>query len=151
MNREQAFERLQKWQENENLIRQIEAHWQDEAPGGETAADLLHDRKTRLHGIRLCDFRTIEGERILALISKETGLSHRSLLHIKHFLSGVFTYAKQTGVFDGINPVMNVSVPKGAQGNDTYAYTLEEIHAMPWFECWESLRARLSWLQHSRV
>jgi integrase len=86
--------------------------------------------KARLRGIRLCDFRTIDGERILTLISHETGLSHRSLLHIKNFLSGAFTYAKRIGILDGINPMMNVSVPKGAPGKETYAYTLEEIHTM---------------------
>jgi len=86
--------------------------------------------KGRLLGVRLCDFRTIDGERLLARISQETGLSHLSLLHIKNFLSGVFTYAKRMGILDGINPVTDVSVPKGAPGNETYAYSLEEIQTM---------------------
>jgi integrase len=85
--------------------------------------------RIRLSIVRLCDFRTIDGERLLALISQETGLSHRSLLHIKHFLSGVFTYAKRTGILD-INPMKDVSVPKGAPGTETYAYSLEEIQKM---------------------
>jgi integrase len=81
--------------------------------------------------MRLCDFRTIDGEHLLARISQETGLSHLSLLHIKNFLSGVFTYAKRMGVLDGItNPVTDVSVPKGAPENETYAYSLEEIQTM---------------------
>jgi hypothetical protein len=64
------------------------------------------------------------------LISHDTALSHRSLLHIKSLLSGVFTYAKRTGVLDSINPMRDVSVPKGTPGKDTYAYSLEEIRTM---------------------
>jgi integrase len=86
--------------------------------------------KGRLLGLRLCDFRTIDGQRLLARISQETGLSHLSLLHIKNFLSGVFTYAKRIGILDGTNPLTSVSVPKGALGNETYAYSLEEIQTM---------------------
>ncbi len=67
---------------------------------------------------------------MLSLISHDTKLSHRSLIHIKSFLSGVFTYAKRTGVLDGINPMRDVSVPKGTSGKETYAYSLEEIQTM---------------------
>jgi integrase len=94
-------------------------------------ADIFRDHlKDRVSETRLRDFRTFDGEHILALIAHETGLSHRSLLHIKSFLSGVFTYAKRTGVLDSINPMRDVSVPKGARGKETYAYSLEEIQTM---------------------
>ena len=94
-------------------------------------ADIFQDHlKGRVSGIRLRDFRTIDGERLLAFISHDTALSHRSLLHIKSLLSGVFTYAKRTGVLDSINPMRDVSVPKGTPGKDTYAYSLEEIRTM---------------------
>jgi integrase len=93
--------------------------------------DIFEDHvKVRLLGIRLCDFRTLDGERILSVISHDTGLSHTSLLHIKSFLSGVFTYAKRTGVLDGINPMKDVSVPRGAPSKETYACSLEEILTM---------------------
>jgi integrase len=59
-----------------------------------------------------------------------TTLSHCSLLHIKSFVTGVFTYAKRTGLLDGVNPMRDVSVPKGARGGKTYAYSLEEIQTM---------------------
>ena len=59
-----------------------------------------------------------------------TTLSHCSLLHIKSFVTGVFTYAKRTGLLDGVNPMRDVSVPKGARGGKTYAYSLEEIRTM---------------------
>ena len=81
-------------------------------------------------GILLRDFRTPEGERLLSIISHNTGLSHRSLLHIKSFLSGVFTYAKRIGALDRTNPMRDVSVPRGAPSNETYAYSLEEIQTM---------------------
>jgi len=93
--------------------------------------DIFHNHlKVRVSVIRLRDFRTLDGERVLSLISHDTKLSHRSLLHIKSFLSGVFTYAKSTGVLDGINPMRDVSVPKGTPGKETYAYSLEEIQTM---------------------
>ena len=93
--------------------------------------DIFHDHlKGRVSGIRLRDFRTFDGERILSLIAHDTKLSHCSLLHIKSFLSGVFTYAKRIGVLDGINPMRDVSVPKGTPGKKTYAYSLEEIQGM---------------------
>ena len=93
--------------------------------------DIFHNHlKVRGSVIRLRDFRTLDGERVLSFISHDTKLSHRSLLHIKSFLSGVFTYAKRTGVLDGINPMRDVSVPKGTSGKETYAYSLEEIQTM---------------------
>ena len=93
--------------------------------------DIFEDHlKFRVAGIRLSDFRTPDGERLLSIISHNTGLSHRSLLHIKSFLSGVFTYAKRIGALDRTNPMRDVSVPRGAPGNETYAYSLEEIQTM---------------------
>jgi integrase len=93
--------------------------------------DLYHDHlKARISTIRLRDFRTIDGERTLSVIAHDTKLSHRSLLHIKSFLSGVFTYGKRIGVLDGVNPIRDVSVPRGMRGKETYAYSLEEIQKM---------------------
>ena len=66
----------------------------------------------------------------MSVIAHDTKLSHRSLLHIKSLLSGVFTYAKRIGVLDGVNPMRDVSVPKGKPGKETYAYSLEEIRTM---------------------
>jgi integrase len=69
--------------------------------------------KTRLEEskLRLRDFRTVHGQRILKEISTaRPELSHTSLLRIKSFLSGVFTHAKQIGFLDGENPMVGVSV-----------------------------------------
>jgi integrase len=93
--------------------------------------DLYHDHlKALLSHIRVRDLRTFDGERILSVIAHDTKLSHRSLLHIKSLLSGVFTYAKRIGVLDGVNPIRDVGVPKGAPGQETHAYSLEEVQKM---------------------
>jgi integrase len=53
--------------------------------------------------------------------------SQPSLGHVKNLLSGIFKYAKRLGAVDGVNPVQDVSIPKGRPGVETYAYSLEEI------------------------
>jgi integrase len=66
--------------------------------------------KNRL-GMRLRDFRTVIGQRILhEVTSARPDLSHQSLLRIKSFLSGVFTHAKIIGFWDGENPMVGVRV-----------------------------------------
>lgn len=77
--------------------------------------------------IRLRDFRTCDGERILAEIDRQQGLSHNSLKHIKSLLSGMFKHAKRQGVLDGINPMQDVSIPKGKETQETHAHSLDEI------------------------
>lgn len=86
----------------------------------------------RLGDIRMRDFRTVIGERLLAEIAAETELSHESLRRIKSFLSGVFKFARQQGVIDGENPMRDTTVPpgQGSAEEDTYAYGLEEIQTM---------------------
>ena len=85
----------------------------------------------RVGGIKLLSFRTVDAQRLLDRIAAETGLSHRSLLHVKSFLSGVFTYAKRIGVLDNPNPMQGTMVPKGQGiGEPTYAYSLDEIEKM---------------------
>jgi hypothetical protein len=66
--------------------------------------------KTRL-GMRLRDFRTVMGQRIIhEITSSKPDLSHQTLLRIKSFLSGVFTHAKIIGFLDGENPMVGVRV-----------------------------------------
>jgi integrase len=46
-------------------------------------------------------------------------------------LSGAFKQAKRLGILDGINPIMDVSIPDVPEAKeDTYAYSLKEITAM---------------------
>jgi integrase len=86
----------------------------------------------RLGDIRMRDFRTVIGERLLADIAAESELSHESLRRVKSFLSGVFKFAKQQGVIDGENPMRDTTVPPGSGSakKDTHAYSLEEIQTM---------------------
>jgi integrase len=86
--------------------------------------------KDRLGDIRLFDFTTGKAQKLLRDIAQQTNLSHTSLRHIKHFLTGVFTFAKQESVIDHENPMRDVSVPKGEESEDTHAASLEEIIAM---------------------
>lgn len=84
----------------------------------------------RVGGVRLHVFRTSDAQRLLDSIAGETQLSHRSLIHIKSFLSGVFSYAKRMGALDGVNPIIGTEVPKGRPSEPTYAYSLDEIEKM---------------------
>jgi len=80
--------------------------------------------------IRLREFRTVDGERILESIAKEHKLTSTTLAHIKAFLSGAFRYAKRQGVTDSENPMRDVVLPKGKVAGETHAYSLEEITQM---------------------
>jgi integrase len=86
--------------------------------------------KPRMGKLTLRSFRTVHGESILAQIAQHNGLGRSSLRHCKAFLSGLFKQAKRLGVLDGINPMMDVSIPKAPEPEETYAYSLAEIKAM---------------------
>jgi integrase len=103
-----------------------------------------HKRISTFHGYRnmwkrylkprssslLRDFRTVDGERILASIASEHNLTCTTLAHIKAFLSGTFRYAKRQGVIDSENPMRDVVLPKGKPASETHAYSLQEITRM---------------------
>ncbi len=80
--------------------------------------------RSRLGDIRLRDFRTVHGQRLLREI---TGVGHTSLLRIKSFLSGVFKHAKREGFIDGENPVRDVSAPGRSAKFRGPAYTMSDI------------------------
>jgi integrase len=92
--------------------------------------------KNRLDKTTLREFRTVDGERLLAEIARQAKtklgnpLRRGSLARIKTFLSGAFKTAKRLGILDGINPMMDVSTPQGPSAGDTYAYSLDEIKKM---------------------
>jgi integrase len=73
-------------------------------------------------------FRTVHGEQMLAKIAAQAELGRSSLRHCKAFLSGAFKQAKRLGILDGINPIMDVSIPRVPEAEeDTCAYSLTEI------------------------
>ncbi len=86
--------------------------------------------KGRMGKLTLRGFRTVHGETMLAQIADQTKLGRSSLRHCKAFLSGAFKQAKRLGILDGINPVMDVSIPPAPEPEDGYAYSLGEIKAM---------------------
>ncbi len=92
----------------------------------------LYNRYIAAHvaGIRLVGFRTRDGQALLNRVASEHDLSHMTLIHIKSFLSGVFTLAKRVGSLDTGNPMQGVEVPKGKQSDPTHAYSKAEIDKM---------------------
>lgn len=95
-------------------------------------SDVYHNHlKPRLGKLTLRSFRTVHGEQMLADIAAKAKLGRSSLRHCKAFLSGAFKQAKRLGILDGINPVMDVSIPRVPEPEaDTYAYSLPEIKSM---------------------
>ena len=77
--------------------------------------------------IKLRDFQTVHGQRLLRTIPE---VGHTTLLHIKNFLSGVFTFALREGVLDGVNPMLHVTVPGRPKKFEGAAYTLAETSRM---------------------
>jgi integrase len=72
------------------------------------------------------EFRTLECEQMLMSIARREDLCRTTLGHIKHFVSGVFRYARRQGVLETPNPMHDVELPKTRPGGETHAYTLEE-------------------------
>ena len=86
--------------------------------------------RDRVGNKRVRDFRTVDGEEIMLDVEREHGeeLAHGTYKWIKVSLSAMFTYAKRKGVYDGVNPMTGVSIPKGKKhGRKRQAYSLEEI------------------------
>ena len=83
--------------------------------------------KGRSVGLWMREIRTCDIQRILDEIARPGVLSGNSLRHIKSQISGIFSYAKQQGYFDGENPARNTAIPPARLSEETYAYSLEEI------------------------
>jgi integrase len=65
---------------------------------------------------------------MLRAIAKENDLTKTTLQHIKSVLSTIFTYAKNEGAFDGVNPVDGVLIPRHAkEPGETHAYDLGQV------------------------
>jgi len=80
----------------------------------------------RVGEIRLRDFKTVDAANMLTALAAK-GWGRRSLQHAKSLLSGIFTYAKNLGVLDGINPVQGTLIPRKASApGETHATTPEE-------------------------
>jgi len=86
--------------------------------------------RDRVVGMRVRDFRTVDGSRLMKAVENEHGntLSHGTYKWIKVSISAIFTHARNEGVYDGINPMTGVYIPKGKKhGRKRLAYPLEEV------------------------
>jgi integrase len=84
--------------------------------------------KLRLGELRLRDFRTVNGQRILRdIATANSDVGHKTLLRIKSFLSGAFKHAKREGFIDGENPMRDTAAPGKAEKFVGEVYTMSEI------------------------
>jgi integrase len=84
----------------------------------------------RVGEIRLRDFKTVDAANTLSYFAGK-GWGRRSLQHAKSLLSGIFTYAKNLGVLDGVNPVQGTIIPrKAAAPAETHASAPDEVVAI---------------------
>ncbi len=102
----------------------------------------------RLHLKPLLEKHTLGGlqpvsvVRLLEQLARDKHLSKTTLGHIKAFISGIFTFARNQGYYNGANPVQGVKLPKAKPPADTYAYSLEEERQM--MKVMSSPKARLA-------
>ena len=84
--------------------------------------------KSRLADVRIRDFRTVTGQRIIAAIARDNSdVGHKTLMRIKSFLSGTFKHAKREGLIDSENPMRDVSVPGRPVKFKGEIYSMSEI------------------------
>jgi integrase len=82
----------------------------------------------RIGSLHVRDVRTVHVGRMLRAIAAEHDLAKNTLQHMKSVLSGIFTFAKNEGAFDGANPVQGALLPSRArEAKETFAYDLSQI------------------------
>jgi integrase len=82
----------------------------------------------RIGELRVREVRTVHVGRMLRAIAAEHDLAKNTLQHLKSVLSGIFTFAKNEGAFDGANPVQGALLPsKAREAKETFAYDLRQI------------------------
>jgi integrase len=85
----------------------------------------------RLTNILVREFRTVDAANLLADLHRKHDLGRATLKHIKSFLSGVFTYAKNQGILNGENPIRDAMIPKKAAApEETHAASPDEVLAI---------------------
>jgi integrase len=97
---------------------------------GYTTGEYQRHFKHRLGNLRLRDFRTAHGQRLISSIARDNPeIGHKTLLRLKSFLSGVFRHAKTEGYLDEENPMRDVSLPKTVRRTKFRGevYTMPEV------------------------
>ena len=79
-----------------------------------------------VYEVRLLDTRCLRRPNRRYNRYSEAARSRVQACHIKHFLSGIFRYARRQGVLHSPNPMHDVEIPKGRPAGETHAYSLEE-------------------------
>ena len=88
--------------------------------------------RDRIGNMYLREIRTVHVSRMLRVIAAEKDLTKTTLQHFKSVLSGIFTYAKNEGAFDGVNPVQGAMIPsKAREPGETSGYNLTQILQIP--------------------
>jgi integrase len=114
---------------------------------GYTVGEYQRHFKHRLGKLRLSEFRTAHGQRLISSIARDNPeLGHKTLLRLKSFLSGVFKHARVEGYLDDENPMRDVSLPKSVRRTkfrgDTY--TVGEITALLVNSYWSDYSGRVA-------
>ena len=85
----------------------------------------------RLQRAILRDYRCVDATRLLTQIYDNHRVGRKTLRHCKALLHAIFTFAKQQGVMDGINPITEAGIPrKAAASKPTHAATADVVAAM---------------------
>lgn len=82
--------------------------------------------KDKLGDVRLRDFQIVHGQRLL----RQIAVGHRTLVHIKSFMSSVFKFARRQGILGTENPMRDVSVPGRPARFRGPAYNINQVEAM---------------------
>lgn len=113
-----------------HFLPQVEAECKPSTVNGYKAMWRMY-LEPRLGKISMRDFRCVDATNLLADIHRQHGIGRATLRHCKALLSSIFTFAKQQGVLDGINPVQDAGIPRrAALSKPTHAATPEEVLAM---------------------
>jgi integrase len=88
--------------------------------------DCMKHVENRLDDLTLESTKTSDVTKLLQIIVDGDDVSKTTIGHVKHFISGVFVFAKNRGDFDGINPVTSTKLPKARAKEVTYAYSIDE-------------------------
>lgn len=77
------------------------------------------------------DIRTCEAQGILrAICAANPHLTKTTLRHVKNFFSGVWSHALRMGAVDRENPWRHTALPAAPEGNETYAYSPQDIETI---------------------
>jgi integrase len=88
--------------------------------------DCMKHVENRIGDLTLESTKTSDVTKLLQIIVDGDDVSKTTIGHVKHFISGVFVFAKNRGDFDGINPVTSTKLPKARAKEVTYAYSIDE-------------------------